>query len=365
MERVGKRRPAAAGLGAGQHAGPPRRPPRAGTRVPPDQRHHRTARRDRRDVSRRDARTRPGHQRRVRSQLHPADAPRRTRRRDRVPDAELHAGRRASRAASARRCIRGACARPGPGRDRALGAGPRRAARRSSPAGHARSCCAIPTTRPARGSTGATLDDDLPRSPARVGAWVDRRRDLSRRGAGRRTTRRRCGGATSARSSPAACRRPTGCPGLRIGWVVAPPDARQPTCGPIHDYTTIAPGGINDRLARIALEPARRATLLARTRGIIRANYPLVRRWIERQDGLSHIAPEAGRDRLRPAHAPGAIVGAHRAAARRTQRAGRSGRLLRHGRLPPHRVRIGSGSTSESALTLIGEFLAPLGVHAG
>ena len=63
----------------------------------------------------------------------------------------------------------------------------------------------------------------------------------------------------------------------------------------IHDYTTIAPGGINDRLARIALEPARRATLLARTRGIIRANYPLVRRWIEQQDGLSHVAPEAGR----------------------------------------------------------------------
>ena len=34
--------------------------------------------------------------------------------------------------------------------------------------------------------------------------------------------------------------------------------------------------------------------LLARTRGIIRANYPLVQRWIEQQEGLSHIAPEAG-----------------------------------------------------------------------
>ena len=89
----------------------------------------------------------------------------------------------------------------------------------------------------------------------------------------------------------------------------------------IHDYTTIAPGAINDRLARIALEPARRATLLARTRGIIRANYPLVRRWIERQDGLSHIAPEAGAIVfVRHTH-PVALVRADRAPARRAQRA--------------------------------------------
>jgi aspartate/methionine/tyrosine aminotransferase len=83
-------------------------------------------------------------------------------------------------------------------------------------------------------------------------------------------------------------------PGLRVGWVVAP--------GPIiddlwsiHDYTTIAPGAINDRLARVALAPARRELLLARTRGILRTNYPVVRRWIERRSTfLSHVPPEAG-----------------------------------------------------------------------
>jgi len=84
-----------------------------------------------------------------------------------------------------------------------------------------------------------------------------------------------------------------GLPGLRIGWVVAPPELIAELWG-IHDYTTIAPGAINDRLARMALAPERRATLLARTRGIIRANYPGVRRWIEQREGMKHVAPEAG-----------------------------------------------------------------------
>jgi aspartate/methionine/tyrosine aminotransferase len=83
-------------------------------------------------------------------------------------------------------------------------------------------------------------------------------------------------------------------PGLRIGWVVGPPDLIEQLWG-IHDYTTIAPGAINDCLARIALAPARRDLLLARTRGILRTNYPALRRWIERRSpSLSHIPPEAG-----------------------------------------------------------------------
>ena len=82
-------------------------------------------------------------------------------------------------------------------------------------------------------------------------------------------------------------------PGLRIGWLVAPPALVEQTWG-IHDYTTIAPGAINDRLARVALTPAKRELLLARTRGILRTNYPAVRRWIERRPALSHVPPEAG-----------------------------------------------------------------------
>jgi aspartate/methionine/tyrosine aminotransferase len=85
-----------------------------------------------------------------------------------------------------------------------------------------------------------------------------------------------------------------GLPGLRIGWVVGPPALVEELWG-IHDYTSIAPGAVNDRLARIALSPPRRERLLARTRGIIGANYPIVKRWIDRRAAhLSHIRPEAG-----------------------------------------------------------------------
>ena len=85
-----------------------------------------------------------------------------------------------------------------------------------------------------------------------------------------------------------------GLPGLRIGWVVGPPPLVDDLWG-VHDYTTIAPGALNDRLARIALEPAHRAKILARTRGIVGANYPLLRRWLEaRSTRLSHVPPEAG-----------------------------------------------------------------------
>jgi aspartate/methionine/tyrosine aminotransferase len=82
-------------------------------------------------------------------------------------------------------------------------------------------------------------------------------------------------------------------PGLRVGWLVAPPDTVDRLWG-VHDYTTIAPGAISDRLARVALAPVRRARLLARTQGILRTNYPVVKRWIERRPLLSHVPPEAG-----------------------------------------------------------------------
>jgi aspartate/methionine/tyrosine aminotransferase len=85
-----------------------------------------------------------------------------------------------------------------------------------------------------------------------------------------------------------------GLPGLRIGWIVGPPSLVEDLWG-VHDYTTIAPGALNDRLARIALSPERRERLLARTRGIIRTNYATLRKWIDRRDhALVHIPPKAG-----------------------------------------------------------------------
>ena len=85
-----------------------------------------------------------------------------------------------------------------------------------------------------------------------------------------------------------------GLPGLRIGWIVCPPSLAQTLWG-VHDYTTIAPGALSDVLARIALSPAGRARLLARTQAIVRTNYPMVRDWIQARNGmLEHVPPEAG-----------------------------------------------------------------------
>lgn len=85
-----------------------------------------------------------------------------------------------------------------------------------------------------------------------------------------------------------------GLPGLRIGWVVAPPATIETLWG-YHDYTTIAPTALSDTLAAAALAPARRGRLLERTQSILRANYPIVAAWLySRPQAFSYTPPEAG-----------------------------------------------------------------------
>jgi aspartate/methionine/tyrosine aminotransferase len=85
-----------------------------------------------------------------------------------------------------------------------------------------------------------------------------------------------------------------GLPGLRIGWITAPPEFVASTWA-YHDYTTIAPGALSDRLARVALDPSRRPAILARTRRIVRENLPLIEGWLHRHDPMfSWISPRAG-----------------------------------------------------------------------
>ena len=85
-----------------------------------------------------------------------------------------------------------------------------------------------------------------------------------------------------------------GLPGLRIGWIVGPPEFVASTWA-YHDYTTIAPGALSDRLARVALDPARRAGILARTRRIVRDNLPLIERWLRDHDPMfAWFPPQAG-----------------------------------------------------------------------
>ena len=84
-----------------------------------------------------------------------------------------------------------------------------------------------------------------------------------------------------------------GLPGLRIGWIAAPPELIA-SLWSYHDYVTIAPGALSDRLARVALQPERRARLFERTRGILRRNLPLIEAWLTEAGGFQWIKPEAG-----------------------------------------------------------------------
>jgi aspartate/methionine/tyrosine aminotransferase len=85
-----------------------------------------------------------------------------------------------------------------------------------------------------------------------------------------------------------------GLPGLRIGWLVGPPKMVEELMS-YHDYLTLTPTMLSDRLARLVLEKRRREEILLRTREILQTNYPAVRDWIEAHGSLfSHVPPAAG-----------------------------------------------------------------------
>lgn len=85
-----------------------------------------------------------------------------------------------------------------------------------------------------------------------------------------------------------------GLPGLRIGWVVGPPEKIEELWS-YKDYTSIAPSATSDFLARIALEPQRRVRILDRTRTILKNQLPLVEQWAKGHGELLDMtAPRAG-----------------------------------------------------------------------
>jgi aspartate/methionine/tyrosine aminotransferase len=85
-----------------------------------------------------------------------------------------------------------------------------------------------------------------------------------------------------------------GLPGLRIGWIAGTPSVVASTWS-YHDYITIGPGALSDRLARAALVPGRRRQLLDRTRGILRTNLPVLEQWLRTHGSLfTWTPPEAG-----------------------------------------------------------------------
>ena len=85
-----------------------------------------------------------------------------------------------------------------------------------------------------------------------------------------------------------------GLPGLRCGWIVAPPGliAR---LSQHHDYLTLTPSFLSDHLADIVMEPGRRELVLKRTHEIIGRNLPVLEEWIaSHADVFEYARPVAG-----------------------------------------------------------------------
>jgi aspartate/methionine/tyrosine aminotransferase len=84
-----------------------------------------------------------------------------------------------------------------------------------------------------------------------------------------------------------------GLPGLRVGWVVAPP-AMSGEIWARQDYITISATKLGNKLAAYALSPEVRPRLLDRTRRYIRAGYHNFEHWVKNHaDLFSLIPPQA------------------------------------------------------------------------
>jgi aspartate/methionine/tyrosine aminotransferase len=85
-----------------------------------------------------------------------------------------------------------------------------------------------------------------------------------------------------------------GIPGVRIGWIVGPTELVA-DCWSQHDYITIGPNKMSDRIARVAVEAKNRERCYARTGEILRHNLPIAREWVKSFGGrLTWTEPAAG-----------------------------------------------------------------------
>jgi aspartate/methionine/tyrosine aminotransferase len=84
-----------------------------------------------------------------------------------------------------------------------------------------------------------------------------------------------------------------GLPGLRIGWVAGPPETIEDIWRR-HEYTAITATMISNHLAAFALSSEIRPRLMGRARHYIRTGYPILKNWMDSQDGLfSYTPPQA------------------------------------------------------------------------
>jgi aspartate/methionine/tyrosine aminotransferase len=81
-----------------------------------------------------------------------------------------------------------------------------------------------------------------------------------------------------------------GLPGLRIGWLVGPPETVDEVWAH-HEYTTISATILANKLAEIALSPDVRPRLIQRTRGYIRRGYPVLQDWMDSHENTFSLTP--------------------------------------------------------------------------
>lgn len=146
--------------------------------------------------------------------------------------------------------------------------------------------------------TGSVLDEDemeaVVRAARRVGAWIVA--DEIYRGAevGTDATTATFYGRYERVVVTSGLSKAFGLPGLRVGWVVAPRKVIEGIWR-FHDYTTLTPGMLSDRIASAVMAPATREHTLARTRGIIRRNLPSLASWLgNHADIFEYAPPQAG-----------------------------------------------------------------------
>jgi aspartate/methionine/tyrosine aminotransferase len=85
-----------------------------------------------------------------------------------------------------------------------------------------------------------------------------------------------------------------GIPGVRIGWMVGPAHVIAESWTQ-HDYLTIGPNKMSDRIARVAVDGQNRERCYARTREILRHNLPIAREWVASFGGkVTWREPQAG-----------------------------------------------------------------------
>jgi aspartate/methionine/tyrosine aminotransferase len=80
-----------------------------------------------------------------------------------------------------------------------------------------------------------------------------------------------------------------GLAGLRIGWAVAAPEMVEELWRR-HEYAVIAAAGPSMKLAEIALQPAKRKTLLDRQRKLSREGHAVLEQWVRAQDGRFSVS---------------------------------------------------------------------------